>query len=218
MNTLEEAYAELFPGKQIPFCTVEYSGRLKAYNARISLRGNYLTITASKTWRGVSPQIQKGLFQELLVRVFKVKKQTIYMDLYHHFMRSLPRIAIHKKTHPVLEQSFQRVNDALFLGLGEQPNLKVGRGINRLGTYEYASDTVTISSILLEHPVLMDYVMYHELLHRKHQYTASKGRSCHHSHEFLAEERKFPNAAVLEEELQRLVTHRKSFVRKDSYF
>lgn len=209
MNVLEESFAELFPGKQIPFCTIEYSGRLKAYNARIQLRANQLTIIASKTWDGVSPSIQKGLFQELLVRIYKVKKQTIHMDLYHHFIRSLPRVVAKRKTHPVLEQSFHRVNAELFMGILEQPNLRIGRGINRLGTYEYASDTVTISSILLEHQVLMDYVMYHELLHKKHQYTANKGRSCHHSREFLIEEQKFPNAPVLEQELQRLVAHRK---------
>ena len=209
MNTLEESFVELFPGKQIPFCTVEYSGRLKAYNARIQMRGNYVTVVASKTWRGISPSILKGLYQELLVRVYKIKKQTIHMDLYHHFMRSLPRIAPKRKTHPVLEQSFHRVNGTLFMGILEQPNLRIGRGVNRLGTYEYASDTVSISSILLEHPELLDYVMYHELLHKKHQYTASKGRSCHHSPAFLAEERKFPNAMVLEQELQRLVTQMK---------
>ena len=209
MNTLEEAYNEFFPDKKLPVCIVEYNGRLKPYNAHIRVTRETITVIASKQWKEISPTIQKGLYQELFVRVFKVKKQTIHMDLYHHFIRSLPRITPKKKTHPVLAASFQRVNEHLFSGIMEQPNLKIGRGINRLGTYEYATDTVTISSILLEHSALMDYVMYHELLHKKHQYTSNKGRSCHHSREFLAEERKFPNAALLEQELQQIFTREK---------
>ncbi len=206
---IEQAYKELFPEKEIPICSLEYSGRLKPFNGRIQVSGNSVKITMSKTWRGVLPEIQKGLFQELLVRVFKVKKQTINMELYHNFIRNLPRIAIKKKTHPVLEKSFERVNRLLFNGIMEQPNLKIGKGINRLGTYEYTTDTVTISQILLENPELMDYVMYHELLHKKHQYKNHFGRCTHHSREFLQDEKRFPNAQLLDRELERAVIKEK---------
>lgn len=205
MSALEEAYHDLFPEKKVPACFLEYSGRLKPYNGRIQIRGSSMKIVMSKTWRGVSPEIQKGLFQELMVRVFKARKQTINMELYHNFIRNLSRVAVKKKTHPILEESFSRVNSLLFSGIMEQPNLKVGKGINRLGTYEYATDTITISQILLDNPELMDYVMYHELLHKKHQYKNHIGRCTHHSREFLQDEIKFPNAEFLERELERLV-------------
>ena len=91
----------------------------------------------------------------------------------------------------------------------DEPNLKIGKGINRLGTYEYATDTITISEILILHTMLLDYVLYHEMLHKKHQYSSKKGRHRHHSKEFLEEEKKFPNAQELEEELKKLIAKKK---------
>src|SRR3989338_2672311 len=91
-------------------------------------------------------------------------------------------------------------------GMFLQPNLRLSNGTNRLGTYEYATDTVTLSSILLDDLVLLDYVMYHELLHKKHQFGAKGScRQLHHSALFKADEEKFPNHASCEKELALLV-------------
>ena len=209
MTVLRDAYTELFGSDDGREFILEYSGRFKGFNANIRMRGPVITLTASKEWRGVSSEIQKGLFQELLVRLLKKKAQTINMDLYHHFIKSLPSVVSKRMTHPVLEESFSRVNEQFFAGMMDKPNLRVGSGVNRLGTYEYAQDLVTISSILLENETLMDYVMYHELLHKKHQYNASGGRTRHHSTKFRSDERKFPNAEMLEKELGRLVMRTK---------
>ncbi len=216
MNILEQAYQELYPdntnSRQL---FLKYSGRFKGYNANIRMTAATVTVNASKQWKGVSPDIQKGLLQELLVRLFKTKKQTINIELYHHFIKSLSNVAPKTHTHPILEESFKRVNETLFNGMMNPPNLKLGNGVNRLGTYEYATDTVTISSILLENDALMDYVMYHEMLHKKHQYKAKPGRHLHHSTQFKKDEEKFPNAQQLEIELNKLVRKNK---RKFSWF
>ncbi len=209
MNLLEHAYQELYPDREARTLILSYSGRFKGYNANIRMTRNEITVNASKQWRHVAPDIQKGLFQELLIRLFKIKKQTINMDLYNHFIRSLPNVAPKTQTHPVLEESFQRVNITFFNDMMEQPNLKLGNGINRLGTYEYATDTITISQILLENKELMDYVMYHEMLHKKHQYKAKPGRHLHHSTQFKKDEARFPNAESLELELNKLVRKNK---------
>jgi len=211
MNILEQAYRELYPDNlNLRQMFLKYSGRFKGYNANIRMNSGSITVNLGKNWRGVSPDIQKGLLQELLVRLFKTKKQTISMELYHNFIKSLSNVAPKTHSHPVLEQSFRRVNNAFFNGMMEQPNLKIGNGVNRLGTYEYATDTVTISRILLENASLMDYVMYHELLHKKHQYSAKRGRQLHHSTRFKRDEEKFPDSRNLEVELNRLVRKNKS--------
>jgi len=210
MNLLEHAFQDLYgkdPNKPL---FLKYSGRFREYGGNIRMTGNEITAQLSKTWRGVSPEIQQGLLQELLVKLFKTKKQTIRMDLYHNFIRSLPNVMPKTESDPLLETSFERVNGLMFNGLMEQPNLKFGKGINRLGTYEYATDTVALSKNLLENMQLLDYVMYHELLHKKHQYTAKAGRQAHHSRAFKEDERKFPNAEILEKELEKLVRRKKS--------
>jgi len=211
MNLVETAYKELYPEKPLlKECVLNYSGRFRGYNANIRMNMMQITVNLSKQWKKVSPDIQKGLVQELLVRLLKNKKQTLHMDLYHYFIKGMSKVAPKTKTHPILEESFERVNNLLFGSMLEKPNLKIGNGVNRLGTYEYATDTVSISKILLEHPELMDYVMYHELLHKKHQYKSTPGRHTHHTHAFRKDEKKFPNADVLEGELNKLVRKNKS--------
>ncbi len=214
MNILEQAYQELYPentnSRQL---NIKYSGRFRAYNANIRMTPEKITINMSKQWKGVSPDIQKGLMHELLVKLFKTKKQTINMELYHHFIKSLSNVAPKTHTNPILQESFQRVNENLFNGMMNPPNLKFGNGVNRLGTYEYATDTITISQILLENKELMDYVMYHEMLHKKHQYKAKPGRHLHHSTQFKRDEARFPNAEQLELELNKLVRKNKKTFR-----
>jgi len=209
MTLLEQAYQELYPSGTSSQFTVKYSGRFKGYNGNIRMRSGEITVNMSRQWKGVSPDIQKGLMQELLVRLFKTKKQTINMELYHHFIKSLSSFAPKTHTHPVLEESFTRVNDEFFNGMMNQPNLKIGNGVNRLGTYAYATDTITISKILLDDGKLMDYVMYHEMLHKKHQYKSTPGRHLHHSTQFKSDEARFPNAEQLELELNKLVRKNK---------
>jgi len=211
MNILEQSYRELYPEGVSKNFVLKYSGKFKGYNANIRMRLGEITVNMSKNWKGVSPDIQKGLIHELLARLFKTKKQTINMELYHHFIKSLSSVAPKTHTHPVLEESFGRVNEALFNGMMMQPNLKIGNGVNRLGTYEYATDTITISRILIENAELIDYVMYHEMLHKKHQYKARPGRQLHHSAAFKRDEARFPEAERLELELNKLVRKNKSW-------
>ncbi|PIN76006.1 hypothetical protein COV18_01115 [Candidatus Woesearchaeota archaeon CG10_big_fil_rev_8_21_14_0_10_37_12] len=218
MNILQHAYDELFPeDNNTKILELTYNGRFKGYNANIRMTKSHITVNASKNWKDVSHEIQKGLCQELLMKLFKTKKTTIQMELYHNFIRQLANVAPKTQTHSILEQSFQRINDQFFANMMEQPNLKLGKGINRLGTYDYTSNTVTISENLLSNDLLLDYVMYHELLHKKHQYKGKAGkRTRHHTKAFKEDEKKFPNHANCEKELENLV--RKNKQKKNWFF
>ncbi|MEM4240454.1 MAG: hypothetical protein QXK08_04645, partial [Candidatus Woesearchaeota archaeon] len=68
---------------------------------------------------------------------------------------------------------------------------------------------VSISNILLSHPRLLDYVMYHELLHKKHQFKGSGLKRTFHSSTFRKDEKSYPGSAALEKELSRLVLRAK---------
>jgi hypothetical protein len=216
MDLIREAFNTLYPEKPYAYSSeVRFSGKFKGYNARIQLSRLHrrITLHLSKNWKGVSRDIQIGLAQHLLCRLFRESRKTMHQDLYAHFMRAVPRTIAKTKSHPVLEESFSRVNGQFFNGMMDRPNLVIGKGVTKLGHYELGTDTVSISSILLEHPELMDYVMYHELLHKKHQFSGTGRRHTYHGAEFRMEERKFPRAAELDRELSRLVakTRRRSF-------
>jgi len=161
----------------------------------------------SKDWKKISPEIQIGLIQELLIRILKEKnKKTINMELYNSFLKNI-HIAIPKtKTDEILEESFNRVNETYFVGMVDLPNLKWGNdSTSKLGSYEYGSDTITISSIFKNaEQELLDYVMHHEMLHKKFKFQNKNGRNLHHSSEFKRTEEAFENRNLIEKKISKL--------------
>ena len=74
INLVEEAFRLLFPAKEFKYSSnLKYSGHFKDYGATISLRGDFLQVKLSRSWQGISREIQIGLIQELLLRMFKKK-------------------------------------------------------------------------------------------------------------------------------------------------
>ena len=216
MDIVREAFNAVFPEKPYAYSAeVRYSGKFKGYNAniRLSRLQKRIILNLSRQWKTVSRDIQLGLVQHLLCRLFRERRSSTQMDIYNYFIKSVPRTIAKTKFHPVLEASFLRVNDSFFNGIIEQPNLVVGNGVTKLGSYDLGTDTVSISSILLEHQHLMDYVMYHELLHKKHQFKGAGLKRTFHSSQFRKDEKSYPDSAHLETELSRLVsrTKRSSF-------
>jgi hypothetical protein len=131
------------------------------------------------------------------------------MDLYENFIKNV-HIAVPKtKSHPSLEESFNRVNKLFFAGMIDKPNLVLGKGTRTLGNYDYGADTIAISEHLLKHIDLLDYVMYHEILHKKHKFKSKNTRSFHHTRKFKKEEKSYPNAKELEEKLGRISIRKK---------
>jgi len=69
----------------------------------------------------------------------------------------------------------------------------------QLGHYTYANNTVSISRVLEENDELLDFVVYHELLHKKHKFKHKGTRSISHTAEFRADEKKFSDKNMDEE-------------------
>jgi hypothetical protein len=162
----------------------------------------------SHAWKEVSEEIQIGLIQSLLNRVFCTKVKTINIELYNIFLKKVPGLSPKTKTEPVLEESFERMNRDYFSGMMISPNLEFGgKNFRTLGTYDHGTDTIRISNVLVKDQVLMDYVMYHEMLHKKFKYKESGNRTIHHSSQFRAEESKY-NCPDVEDKL-------KDFLRRE---
>src|SRR3989344_224139 len=207
MNIAEQAYAELYPGRELRYnISIRYSDHFKPYNGNVKKYGSSLMFHLSRNWKNISKEIQIGLIQELLTKILKDKKKTMNMELYNIFMKNV-HIAVPKtKTEPVLEESFNRNNEKFFNGMMDIPNLQWGSdSTSKLGCYEYGSDTITISTIFMDAPrELLDYVMYHEMLHKKFKFENKNGRSIHHSPEFKKMESQFRNGDLMEKEIAKL--------------
>ncbi len=218
MSTLiTEAFQQLYPEKEIKYSvSLKYSRKFKPYNANVKLYSNKLMFHLSKEWKKISKDIQIGLVQELLTKILKDKKKTMNIELYNLFMKNV-HLAIPKtKTDEQLEESFDRINEAYFNGMLDKPNLQWGNSsTSKLGSYEYGSDAITISAIFKnENPKLLDYVMYHEMLHKKFKFESKNTRNLHHSPEFRRMERKFENRDLIEREISRLARRHRFSIRK----
>ncbi len=213
MDMLEEAFDGLNTGKPLNYeCSIKYSGKFKGYNANVRLSGKKLVFGLSRNWRQVSKDIKMGLIQELFCKIMRIRKSTQNIELYHIFLKKV-HIAVPKnRIDPVLEESFERINEKYFSGMIEKPNLVWGqKSFRKFGSYDYGSDTISISRSLEPVPNLLDYVMYHEILHKKHKFTTSKGRTRHHTSDFRKSERMFEGSEQMEKMLGRLAAKRKIF-------
>ncbi|MBD3304258.1 hypothetical protein GF343_03865 [Candidatus Woesearchaeota archaeon] len=209
---IEEAFQGIFHEKEFNYSAkIKYSGRFKGYNANIRLNRftKYIVFSLSRNWRSVDRNIKIGLLQELMCRMFKKTVKTTNIDLYHIFLKQAHLAVPKTKTHPVLEESFNRVNGRFFAGMMDLPNLVVSEGLRALGHYDYGTDTVSITKHVLGHQDCLDYVMYHELLHKKHKFRTKNGRSYHHTSEFRKKEKEFPGADEIEKKLSRILSKRK---------
>jgi predicted metal-dependent hydrolase len=204
MNFAERAFAELFPDKIMPRITLYYSGKFSLYNANVRRSADCFEFGLSKSWRGINNEIKTGLIQSLLLRIYRQKKHTMNIDLYENFTKNI-HISIRKtKSEPELEASFGRINEKYFNGLIEKTNLKWGSASTKtLGVYNYHNDTITISRIFKEAPkIFTDYVMYHEMLHKKMKFQRQGNVNVHHTRKFKEIEKEFENHLVVEKELK----------------
>ena len=219
-SLIKESFQQLYPDKELNYnFSLKYSRKFKPYNANVKLRGNNLIFNLSKEWKKISKEIQIGLIQELTIKILKesnasersetrsqLTKKTMNMELYNLFMKNV-HIAVPKtKKDEILEASFDRINEAYFNGMLDKPNLQWGNvSISKLGSYEYGSDTITISTIFRnERQELLDYVMHHEMLHKKLKFQSKNARNLHHSNEFKKIEAKFLNRDLMEKEIAKL--------------
>ncbi|MBR9677422.1 hypothetical protein GOV04_04735 [Candidatus Woesearchaeota archaeon] len=211
MNYVETAFKQLYPNKIFHYdAHIVYSGQFKDYGANITLYNKQLTIKLSKSWYGVQEDIVIGCIQELLQKLFKTKHKTLEIDLYNNFIRSLHLVVKKDKVDPTLERSFNRINEKYFFDLQDRPNLVFGsESLTLLGYYEYKTDTVTISKVLIDDLELVDFVMYHELLHKKLKYYTSGSKTFHHTKEFKAKEREFENFELVENRLKEFLKNKK---------
>jgi hypothetical protein len=95
-----------------------------------------------------------------------------------------------------LGESFNRVNAEYFSGRMARPRLTWNRTFTgrKFGHYDYVQDTVMVSRTLDSSKVpafVVDFLVFHELLHKFHGVSWSNGRGYAHTAEFYESERKF---------------------------
>lgn len=220
MDILTEAYLGLFPDKSpLHELRLKYSGRFSGYNANVYYTAKKMEFRLSKNWRGINKEIKIGLIQSLMQKAFRTKKSTINTEMYNIFLKKVHIAVPVKSGDPELESSFKRINDAFFGGIIEPANLCWGKeSLSRFGSYSYGSDQIRINPLLKGNQRLLDYVMYHEMLHKKFKFTSSSTRCFHHTKEFRAAEERYPDKEELEKELKELPRRQTGQKKRRGFF
>lgn len=222
-HLIEKAFKELFPEKECSYhLLLKYSGKFSGFNGNIHFGMNTIDIRMSKQIKNVSEEIRIGLIQTLLLKVFREKRKitTTNMDLYNTFLKNV-HIAVPKEVEsPFLLEKFNKLNEQFFHELLDQPSLRWGNySRNKLGSYEYGTDTILLSKYLENAPEeYLEYVLYHEMLHKKHKFTHKNGRSMFHTPAFKDDEAQFPRAAALEQEIPRYIVRKRNPTKKNFSF
>ncbi|MBN1486837.1 MAG: hypothetical protein JW981_04295 [Anaerolineae bacterium] len=111
--------------------------------------------------------------------------------------------------HYDLVEVFERVNNKYFEGSLSCPRLTWNKTLThrRMGYYQPSNDTLLISITLDNKKVpdyVIDFVMYHELLHKKLGVKLVNGRRYAHTSAFRAAEREFPHYEAAQAFLRKL--------------
>jgi hypothetical protein len=112
-------------------------------------------------------------------------------------------------SHFHLEEMFDALNLRYFDGSLQRPRLTWSRSASRtvLGHFDQAHNTIVISKIF-DRPQMpryvVEYILFHEMLHLKHPVIHHRNRRCFHSALFRSEEKRFPHFAEAKRLLDRL--------------
>src|SRR3989344_5507026 len=218
MNLIEESYQRLFPEKEFPyFAELEYNRRLADFNANIRLEPRKIKVNLNLQWKDIDKEIKIGLIQHLLLRIFKTRSHTHNIDLYNNFIKNIPILTPKTKSDPVLETSFDRVNHQFLSNSVEKPNLSWGTAsFRKLASYNFHTDTITVSTLFADaKQEILDYLMYHEMLHKHHKFKHNYGRSSFHSPAFKEDEKLYPDHELIEKEIENIIRKKKRSVRAD---
>jgi len=221
MDLINESFQRLYPHKPLIYTTkLEYNLRLKDFNANIRLYKNTLSINLNLQWKDIDDEIKIGLIQSLLVKILKEKAHTPNIDLYNNFIRNIPILTEKTKSHPILELSFTRINQQFFSNQLEQPNLTWGQAsFHKLAHYNFHNDTITVSTIFqTAKPEILDFLMYHEMLHKHHKYNNHNGRNAFHTSEFRQAENLYPHKDQIEQEINKLIRQQKRQFKLNAKF
>ncbi|MCJ7625582.1 MAG: hypothetical protein MUO76_18975 [Anaerolineaceae bacterium] len=208
---LRNKYTDVTKRKTIAFKFANSSSLFSANSSKdpITLNINICFMNAST---GILDDILKAIFRKDKKAQMRVK-QSAQKDEFSQILIELAAIAMPQSSsqgqHYDLQHSFQRVNNGYFKGELAEPALLWNRTINtrRMGYWSPIRKAVVINILLDSSDVpqyVLDFVMYHELLHSVLGSKAGKSKLYSHTKEFKQKERSFSRYQEAENFLQNI--------------
>ncbi len=223
LEIFQESFRELRPDASLPELKIEFFAFANINNT-IRLREGRLLVRLSDLLEGAPESILRAIAHILLAKMYRQPIDRGYAARYrkyigsHEIMRKahlVRQMRGRKRLRPArghfydLDSIFEELNTRFFHGLMACPRMSWSQTRTRriLGHYDPAHNAIIISR-LFDHPqvprYVLEYIVYHEMLHLKHPVKLRGSRRCVHSAEFQEEEKLFPRATDAESFLKRL--------------
>jgi len=223
LEIFQGIYQELRPATAIPELKIEFFAFANVNNT-IRLRSGRLLVRLSDLLEGAPDSVLRAIAHILLAKMYR---QPIDRGQAARYRKYVASHDIVRKTHLVrqmrgrkrlrparghiydLDAIFEELNVRFFYGLLARPRMSWSQTKTRriLGHYDPAHNAIIISRVFDHHAVpayVLEYIVYHEMLHLKHPVRLRGSRRCVHSPEFQAEEKLFPRVAEANAFLKRL--------------
>jgi predicted metal-dependent hydrolase len=223
LEIFQDVLQELRPGASLPELKIEFFAFANVNNT-IRLRNGRLLVRLSDLLEGAPDAVLRAIAHILLAKMYRQPIGRGYAARYRKYVASQEIV---RKAHLVrqmrgrkrlrsarghfydLDAVFEELNTRFFHGLMARPRMSWSQTKTRriLGHYDPAHNAIVISRIF-DHPAMpqyvLEYIVYHEMLHLKYPVKLRGSRRCVHSPEFQAEEKLFPREAEANVFLRRL--------------
>lgn len=223
LEIFQESYRELCPAASIPELKIEFFAFANVNNT-IRLRNGRLLVRLSDLLEGAPEAVLRAIAHILLAKMYRrpidrgqaarYRKYVASHDIVRkaHLVRQMrgrKRLRSPRGHFYDLDAIFEELNTRYFHGLLGRPRMSWSQTKTRriLGHYDPAHNAIIISRIFDHFAVpryVLEYIVYHEMLHLKHPVRLRGTRRCVHSAEFQAEEKLFPHMAEANAFLKRL--------------
>ena len=223
LELFQETYQELRPGSVIPDLKIEFFAFANVNNT-IRLREGRLLVRLSDLLEGAPESVLRAIAHILLAKMYRQPIDRIQSARYRKYVASheivrkthlVRQMRGRKKLRPArghfydLDEVFEKLNSLFFHGLMARPRMSWSQTKTRriLGHYDPAHNAIIISRIFDHFAMpeyVLEYIVYHEMLHLKHPVKLRGSRRCVHSAEFQAEEKLFPHVTEANAFLKRL--------------
>ncbi len=182
-------------------------------NNTVRLRDGRLLFRISDLLEGAPESVLHAIAHILIAKIYRKDIDPVHAARYRRYVGSR---AMSEKAHMVrqmrgrkriespvgnvyhLDDIFEELNTKFFYGLLARPNMtwSQNNARNLLGHYDPAHNAIVVSRVFDDVRVpryVVEYIVYHEMLHLKHPVKLKGSRRCVHSKQFQEEEKLFPH-------------------------
>jgi predicted metal-dependent hydrolase len=223
IEIFHRAYRELRPRAAMPEIHVRFFP-FASINNTVRLRDGKLYFRISDLLEAAPEGVIHAIAHILIAKIYRKDIDSHHAARYRKYVGSH---AISEKAHLVrqirgrkriedpagnvydLNEIFEELNTRFFYGLLARPVMSWSQSSarNMLGHYDPAHNAIVISRVFDHVRVpryVVEYIVYHEMLHLKHPVKLRGSRRCVHPKQFQDEEKLFPQLEEAKQFLKRL--------------